>query len=75
MFKNVVFRIIAGLVLLAAIAGIAFFAYRAGGGACLRWLTASYNYPSFPLAGGHSLITRSPFRQFSGPVELIVHAE
>jgi hypothetical protein len=30
MFKNVVFRIIAGLVLLAAIAGIAFFAYQAG---------------------------------------------
>jgi len=30
MFKNVVFRIMAGLVLLAAIAGIAFFAFRAG---------------------------------------------
>ena len=30
MFRNVVFRIIAGLVLLAAIAGIAFFAYQAG---------------------------------------------
>jgi hypothetical protein len=30
MFKNVVFRIVAGLVLLAAIAGIAFFAYQAG---------------------------------------------
>ncbi|MGC1374831.1 MAG: hypothetical protein WA821_01325 [Anaerolineales bacterium] len=30
MFKNVVFRILAGLVLLAAIAGIAFFAYNAG---------------------------------------------
>ena len=50
MFKNFVFRIFAGLVLLAAIAGIAFFTYRAGGGACLRWLTASYSYPSFPLA-------------------------
>jgi len=30
MFKNVVFRIIAGLFLMAAIAGIAFFAYQAG---------------------------------------------
>jgi len=30
MFKHVVFRILAGLVLLAAIAGIAFFAYNAG---------------------------------------------
>jgi hypothetical protein len=30
MYKNVVFRIIAGLVLLAAIAGIAFFAYQVG---------------------------------------------
>ena len=30
MFKNVVFRIVAGLVLLAAIAGIAFFAFNAG---------------------------------------------
>ena len=30
MFKNVVFRILAGLVLLAAIAGIAFFAFNAG---------------------------------------------
>lgn len=30
MFKHVVFRIIAGLILLAAIAGIAFFAYQAG---------------------------------------------
>jgi len=30
MFKNVVFRIVAGLFLLAAIAGIAFFAYQAG---------------------------------------------
>ena len=30
MFKHIVFRIIAGLVLLAAIAGIAFFAYQAG---------------------------------------------
>jgi hypothetical protein len=30
MFKNVVFRIIAGLVLLAAIVGIAFLAYQAG---------------------------------------------
>jgi hypothetical protein len=30
MFRNVVFRIVAGLVLLAAIAGIAFFAYQAG---------------------------------------------
>jgi hypothetical protein len=75
MFKNVVFRIIVGLVLLAAIAGIAFFAYQAGGGACLRWLTASYQLSILPLAGGHSLITRSPFRQLSGPVELIVHAE
>ena len=28
--KNVVFRIVSALVLLAAIAGIAFFAYRAG---------------------------------------------
>ena len=30
MFKHVVFRIVAGLVLLAAIAGIAFFAFNAG---------------------------------------------
>jgi len=30
MYRNIVFRIIAGLVLLAAIAGIAFFAYQAG---------------------------------------------
>jgi hypothetical protein len=30
MVKNIVFRIVAGLVLLAAIAGIAFFAYQAG---------------------------------------------
>jgi hypothetical protein len=30
MFKHILFRIIAGLVLLAAIAGIAFFAYQAG---------------------------------------------
>jgi len=30
MFKNVVFRIVAGFVLLAAIAGIAFFAFNAG---------------------------------------------
>ena len=30
MFKNVVFRILAGFVLLAAIAGIAFFAFNAG---------------------------------------------
>jgi hypothetical protein len=30
MFRKIVFRIIAGLVLLAAIAGIAFFAYQAG---------------------------------------------
>lgn len=30
MFKNVAFRIVAGLVLLAAIAGIAFFAFNAG---------------------------------------------
>jgi hypothetical protein len=30
MVKNIVFRIIAGLVLLAAIAGIAYFAYQAG---------------------------------------------
>jgi hypothetical protein len=30
MFKNVVFRILAGLVLLVAIAGIAFFAFNAG---------------------------------------------
>jgi hypothetical protein len=30
MFKNIVFRILAGIVLLAAIAGIAFFAFNAG---------------------------------------------
>jgi hypothetical protein len=30
MYKHIVFRILAGLVLLAAIAGIAFFAYQAG---------------------------------------------
>jgi len=30
MFKHIAFRIIAGLILLAAIAGIAFFAYQAG---------------------------------------------
>jgi hypothetical protein len=30
MFKNIVFRFLAGLVLLAALAGIAFFAYNAG---------------------------------------------
>jgi hypothetical protein len=30
MFKNVGFRILAGLVLLAAIAGVAFFAFNAG---------------------------------------------
>jgi len=75
MYKTVVFRIISGFVLLAAIAGIAFFAYQVGGGAFLRWLTASYNYLSFPLTGGHSPIIRSPFRQFSDPRELIVHAE
>jgi hypothetical protein len=30
MFKHIVFRIVAGLVLVAAIAGLGFFAYQAG---------------------------------------------
>jgi hypothetical protein len=56
MFKHVAFRIIAGLVLLAAIAGIAFFAYQAGavhGAAANIQLPAAENgvrlYPHFGM--------------------------
>jgi hypothetical protein len=57
MFKNVVFRIIAGLVLLAAIAGIAFFAYQAGvthsGVANVQLPVAENGVPFYPHYGMH----------------------
>jgi hypothetical protein len=43
MAKHIVFRIIAGLILLAAIAGIAFFAYQAG---TLHSVTANVQLPA-----------------------------
>jgi hypothetical protein len=48
MFKNVFFRILAGLVLLAAIAGIAFFAFNAG----MTQGVASNLQATAPQAGG-----------------------
>jgi hypothetical protein len=57
MFKHIVFRIIAGLVLLATIAGIAFFSYQAGathGTAANIQLPATGNgLPFYPHYGMH----------------------
>ncbi|MBM3152218.1 MAG: hypothetical protein FJZ96_08490 [Chloroflexi bacterium] len=57
MFKHVAFRIVAGLVLLAAIAGIGFFAFRAGMGhaatANLELPVAESVAPFHPYYGMH----------------------
>jgi hypothetical protein len=54
MYKNVGFRILAGFILLAAIAGIAYFAYQAGvnQGAAVPVINDGVRLPIFyPLAG------------------------
>ena len=48
MFKNVFFRILAGLVLLAAIAGIAFFAFNAG---MTQGAASNLQAPAAPAGG------------------------
>ena len=57
MFKHIAFRIVAGLVLLAAIAGIAFFAYQAGvthGATANIQLPVTENgLPFYPYHGMH----------------------
>lgn len=57
MVKHVVFRIVAGLVLLAAIAGIAFFAYQAGAtrgaAANLQLPTGETGVQFYPYYGMH----------------------
>jgi len=58
MFKNIAFRIIAGLVLLAAIAGIAFFAFNAG-----VTQGAAINLQAAPATGGQTV----PFYGYGMP--------
>jgi hypothetical protein len=48
MFKNILFRVLAGLVLLAAIAGIAFFAFDAG---MARGMALNIQVPAAPSDG------------------------
>lgn len=63
MFKHVVFRIVAGLVLLAAIAGVGFFAYQAGvvhGGA------ANIQAPAAETTGSPYLFHGMPYGHFMG---------
>jgi hypothetical protein len=67
MSKHIVFRILAGLVLLAAIAGIAFFAYNAG---VMHGATVNIQAPTGPTEGqplpyyGHGMAFHHAFPFF-----------
>ncbi len=61
MFKQAVFRIVAGLVLLTAIAGIAFFAYQAG---AVHGIAANIQIPATESAGSPYLFHGMPYGPF-----------
>jgi hypothetical protein len=63
MFKHIVFRIIAGLILLAAIAGLGFFAYQAG---VAHGIATNIQVPGADVPGAGSLLYGMPYRHFMG---------
>jgi len=63
MIKHIVFRIIAGLVLLAAIAGLGFFAYQAG---VAHGVAANIQVSAAEAPGSPYLLHGMPYRHFMG---------
>jgi len=63
MTKHIIFRIVAGLVLLAAIAGLGFFAYQAG---VAHGVAANIQVPAAETAGSPYPFYGMPYRHFMG---------
>ena len=63
MFKHIAFRIIAGLVLLAAIAGLGFLAYQAG---VAHGVAANIQVPAASAAGSPEWVHGMPYGHFMG---------
>jgi hypothetical protein len=63
MFKHIAFRIIAGLVLLAAIAGLGFIAYQAG---VAHGIAANIQPSGAEATGSPYLLYGMPYRHFMG---------